>query len=100
MYEITSSTRLKNQSVQSYYMDLMEDSNCISDMETSKNIFYTFDDDIFRFLSKVDDVEEIMIEEIPMKLYRDSYIFKVGQDYSIVSAENKPKIKFYFEMRD
>ena len=41
-----------------------------------------------------------MIEEIPMKLYRDSYIFKVGQDYSIVSAENKPKIKFYFEMRD
>ena len=66
MYEITSSTRLKNQSVQSYYMDLMEDSNCISDMETSKNIFYTFDDDIFRFLSKVDDVEEIMIEEIPM----------------------------------
>ena len=66
MYEITSSTRLKNQSVQSYYMDLMEDSNCISDMETSKNIFYTFDDDIFRYLSKVDDVEEIMIEEIPM----------------------------------
>jgi hypothetical protein len=40
-----------------------------------------------------------MIEEIPTKLFRDSYIYKVGLDYGIVSAEDKPKIKFYFETR-
>lgn len=40
-----------------------------------------------------------MIEEIPAKLFRDNYIYKVGLDYGIVSAEDKPKIKFYFEMR-
>ena len=37
-----------------------------------------------------------MIEEIPNKLDRDSYIYKVGVDYGLV--EPKPrKIKFYFE---
>lgn len=43
------------------------------------------------------EVYRKMIEEIPAKLYRDSYIYKVGQDYNIVSAIEKPKIKFYFE---
>ena len=41
-----------------------------------------------------------MIEEIPIKLYRDNYIYKVGLDYGIVSVVDKPKIKFYFEMRE
>lgn len=37
-----------------------------------------------------------MIEEIPNKLKRDSYIYKVGVDYGLV--EPKPhKIQFYFE---
>lgn len=40
-----------------------------------------------------------MIEEIPAKLFRDNYIYKVGQDYRIVSAIEKPKIIFYFETR-
>lgn len=40
-----------------------------------------------------------MIEEIPSKLFRDNYIYKVGQDYGIVSATEKPKIIFYFERR-
>ena len=40
-----------------------------------------------------------MIEEIPTKLYRDNYIYKVGLYYGIVSAKDKPKIKFYFETR-
>ena len=36
------------------------------------------------------------IEEIPMKLSRDNYIYKVGLRYNLV--EEKPrKIKFYFE---
>jgi hypothetical protein len=37
-----------------------------------------------------------MIEEIPTKLYRDSYIYKVGLDYNLVKA-HEHKIKFYFE---
>lgn len=36
------------------------------------------------------------IEEIPAKLYRDSYIYKVGLDYGLVEA-HEHKIKFYFE---
>ena len=37
-----------------------------------------------------------MIEEIPKKLFRDSYIYKVGIDYCLIkSCEHK--IKFYFE---
>ncbi len=36
------------------------------------------------------------IEEIPAKLYRDNYIYKVGLDYGLVEA-HKHKIKFYFE---
>ena len=37
-----------------------------------------------------------MIEEIPKKLIRDSYIFKVGLDYDLLSV-NEHKITFYFE---
>ena len=37
-----------------------------------------------------------MIEEIPKKLFRDNYIYKVGLDYNLISA-NKHKIIFYFE---
>lgn len=37
-----------------------------------------------------------MIEEIPYKLERDSYIYKVGIDYGLI--EPKPhKVIFYFE---
>lgn len=36
------------------------------------------------------------IEEIPMKLSRDNYIYKIGLRYNLI--EEKPrKIKFYFE---
>lgn len=66
MNEETNFARLSKQSVQSYYMDLMEDSNCISDLESNKNIFYTFDDETFQILSKVDDVEERIYDGIPM----------------------------------
>ena len=37
-----------------------------------------------------------MIEEIPKKLYRDSYIYKVGLDYGLVSS-NEHKVVFYYE---
>lgn len=37
-----------------------------------------------------------MIEEIPSKLFRDNYIFKVACDYGLFNSENQ-KIKFYFE---
>ena len=37
-----------------------------------------------------------MIEEIPAKLYRDNYIYKVGLDYDLVETHER-KIKFYFE---
>lgn len=37
-----------------------------------------------------------MIEEIPQKLFRDSYIYKVGLDYRLVSADEH-KVIFYFE---
>jgi hypothetical protein len=37
-----------------------------------------------------------MIEEIPKKLFRDSYIYKVGIDYGLVEPHER-KIKFYFE---
>lgn len=36
------------------------------------------------------------IEEIPMKLQRDSYIYKIGLRYNLVT-EHPRKIKFYFE---
>ena len=70
MNEGTNFTRHSNQSIQSYYMDLMEDSNCISDLETNKNIFYTFDDETFQILSKVDDVEERIYDGIPQDASR------------------------------
>lgn len=37
-----------------------------------------------------------LIEDIPKKLERDSYICRVGMDYKIVESHEKP-IKFYFE---
>lgn len=37
-----------------------------------------------------------MIEEIPKKLFRDNYIYKVGLDYGLIDA-HECKIKFYFE---
>lgn len=40
-----------------------------------------------------------LIEEIPKKLFRDSYIYKVGLDYNLISA-NEHKITFYFENYD
>lgn len=36
------------------------------------------------------------VEEIPAKLYRDNYIYKVGLDYGLVEA-HEHKVKFYFE---
>lgn len=42
------------------------------------------------------DVFRKMIEEIPAKLYRDNYIYKVGLDYGMVEAYEH-KVKFYFE---
>ena len=38
-----------------------------------------------------------MIEEIPKKLYRDSYIYKVGIDYNLVEP-HEHKVTFYFEI--
>lgn len=37
-----------------------------------------------------------MIEEIPAKLMRDSYIYKVGLDYGLVTP-HEHKVVFYFE---
>ena len=36
-----------------------------------------------------------MIEEIPTKLYRDNYIYKVGLDYNLIESKEH-KIRFYF----
>ena len=38
-----------------------------------------------------------MISEIPRKLYRDNYIYKVGEDFGIISAKYNEPIQFYFE---
>jgi hypothetical protein len=40
-----------------------------------------------------------MIETIPKKLFRDSYIYKVGLDYGLIEA-NEHKIIFYYEQVD
>lgn len=40
-----------------------------------------------------------LIEEIPAKLYRDNYIYKVGLDYGLIE-ERPRKIKFYFELAE
>ena len=37
-----------------------------------------------------------MIEEIPNKLLRDNYIYRVGLDYTLVEPHPR-KIRFYFE---
>ena len=39
------------------------------------------------------------IEEIPMKLSRDNYIYKVGLRYNLIE-EHPRKIKFYFEQQE
>lgn len=39
------------------------------------------------------------IEEIPMKLSRDNYIYKVGLRYNLIE-EHPRKIKFYFEQME
>ena len=36
------------------------------------------------------------VETIPKKLFRDNYIYKVGLDYGLVEAHERP-VKFYFE---
>jgi hypothetical protein len=40
-----------------------------------------------------------MVEEIPKKLFRDSYIYKVGLDYGLIEP-HEYKIKFYYEQLD
>lgn len=40
-----------------------------------------------------------MIEEIPKKLLRDSYIYRVGLNYRVVMGYDKP-IRFYFELKE
>lgn len=40
-----------------------------------------------------------MIEEIPSKLYRDNYIYKVGLDYGLLEI-HEHKIEFFFEQVD
>ena len=40
-----------------------------------------------------------MIEEIPAKLFRDNYIYKVGLDYELIKVDER-KIKFYFEQME
>lgn len=37
-----------------------------------------------------------MIEEIPSKLFRDNYIYKVGLDYGMLET-HEHKVKFFFE---
>lgn len=37
-----------------------------------------------------------MIEDIPNKLFRDNYIYKVGLDYGLLEVHER-KIKFFFE---
>ncbi len=37
------------------------------------------------------------IEEIPMKLDRDNYIYRIGKKYGLIE-EHPRKIKFYFEL--
>ena len=39
------------------------------------------------------------VETIPKKLFRDSYIYKVGIDYGLVEA-HEHEVKFYFEQVD
>lgn len=39
------------------------------------------------------------IEEIPMKLARDSYIYRIGKTYNLLE-EHPRKIEFYFEQAD
>lgn len=39
-----------------------------------------------------------MIQDIPRKLRRDSYIFRVGEDFGIVGSNSCEELVFYFEM--
>lgn len=40
------------------------------------------------------------IEEIPKKLFRDNYIYKIGLDYNLIEEHKPSKIKFYFELQE
>lgn len=40
-----------------------------------------------------------LIEEIPSKLMRDNYIFKVGVDYGFFEPRNR-KVQFYYEKNE
>jgi len=40
-----------------------------------------------------------MIGEIPKKLYRDNYIYKVGLDYDLIESKEH-MIRFYFELSE
>lgn len=39
----------------------------------------------------------LAISQIPTKLYRDNYIYKVAEDYGIIRADYDSKIVFWFE---
>ena len=41
-----------------------------------------------------------LISEIPHKLKRDSYIYRVGVAYGIIEPREDPKIRFHFEVMD
>ena len=43
------------------------------------------------------EVFRSMIQEIPNKLYRDNYIFKVAEDFGLIKANYSMPIVFYFE---
>ena len=40
------------------------------------------------------------IEQIPNKLYRDNYIYKVAEDFGIVKSNYNSEVKFWFENFD
>lgn len=37
------------------------------------------------------------IQEIPHKLYRDNYIYKVGEDFGLIKSTYNAEIRFWFE---
>lgn len=40
------------------------------------------------------------IQEIPTKLYRDNYIYKVGEDFGLIKSIYNAEIIFWFEVFD
>lgn len=41
-----------------------------------------------------------MVSEIPHKLKRDNYIYKVGEDFGLIKSEYNTHILFYFEQQN